>query len=116
MDIIAIVKNLISRHLNEGNDILSPSDLKKALESNNGMKGLQACIISIDNEKEPKVKSKIKQISLLNNFDFEEDSITARKAYEIGNGRTVNIKYIEDPNLDCRDMAGLAVSVITPGN
>ena len=31
----------IFRFLNEGNDILRPSDLKRALESNNGMKDRQ---------------------------------------------------------------------------
>lgn len=49
----------VARFLNEGNDILSASDLKRALESNNGLKGTKTCVISIDNAEEPKIQSKI---------------------------------------------------------
>ncbi|XP_061196604.1 uncharacterized protein LOC133204877 [Saccostrea echinata] len=58
-------------------------DLKRALVSNHGLKGTKACVVSIDNAEEPKMKSKIPQISLLNNFIFNVDSVIMRKAYQV---------------------------------
>lgn len=101
----------VARFLNEGNDILSASDLKRALESNNGLKGTKTCVISIDNAEEPKIKSKIPQISLLNNFRFDVDSVIARRAYQIGCGRLIETNTLKDQHLNVGEMNGFEVNV-----
>lgn len=101
----------VARFLNEGNDILSASDLKRALESNNGLKGTKICVISIDNAEEPKIKSKIPQISLLNNFRFDVDSVIARRAYQIGCGRLIETNTLKDQHLNVGEMNGFEVNV-----
>lgn len=37
---------------NEGNDILSPHDMKSALESHGGVKGTQVCVVTVPPESE----------------------------------------------------------------
>ena len=100
----------IARYLNEGNDIVTALDLKKALDSNQGLKGTNVCVISVDNDHEPKINTKIKYISLLNNFEFLHDCIIARKAYQVGIGKTMDIKALRNPDLDQREMTGMEAS------
>ena len=95
----------IARYLNEGNDIVTALDLKKALDSNQGLKGTNVCVISVDNDHEPKINTKIKDISLLNNFEFLHDCIIARKAYQVGIGKTMDINALRNPDLDQRERA-----------
>ncbi|KAK3095239.1 hypothetical protein FSP39_012015 [Pinctada imbricata] len=77
------------KHTNEGNNILSPQDMKMALESHGGVKGTQASVVTVPNETEAKTRYKIPQITTLNNFTFTEEGIVARKAYSIGEGQII---------------------------
>ncbi|XP_061166339.1 uncharacterized protein LOC133204841 [Saccostrea echinata] len=84
-------------------------DLKRALESNHGLKGTKACVVSIDNAEEPKIKSPILQNSLLNNFIFNVDSVIMRKAYQVGCGRLIETNPLKYQHLDVREMKGFQV-------
>jgi hypothetical protein len=57
-----------------------------ALESNGGVTGVVASIVSIDQNQEIKMKTKIPNISLINNISFQPHGIIFRKAYGIGKG------------------------------
>lgn len=66
--------------------------MKTALESHGGVKGTKACIVSIDQQMEPKTRTKIPGISSYNNFIFNDDGITVQKAYRIGTGMKIRQK------------------------
>ncbi|CAC5387358.1 unnamed protein product [Mytilus coruscus] len=78
----------IYRYANEGHNVLNAGDMKKALEA------MEAS--------EPKIKSKIPGISVLNNFVFTEIGIVARKAYQVGSGQLIQTSGISDQNL-CKE-------------
>ncbi|CAC5373958.1 unnamed protein product [Mytilus coruscus] len=79
----------IYRYANEGHNVLNAGDMKKALQSYGGVKGTNVCVVFIDQASEPKIKSKIPGISVLNNFAFTEIGIVARKAYQVHEPFTV---------------------------
>lgn len=74
-----------------GHDILNCTDIKTALESHGGVKGTRACIVSVDQQMEPKIKTKIQGISSFNNFVFSDDGITVQRAYKTGDGKKIAV-------------------------
>ena len=97
------------KYANEGHNIINPKDLKTALDSHGGMKGLQVCIASIDQSLEPKTRVKIQGVSSLN-FIFAEKSLSARKAYQIGKGQVITNACMEDPNLSLENVYRVQVN------
>ncbi|CAG2223968.1 unnamed protein product [Mytilus edulis] len=84
----------IYKYANEGHNVVSSADMKTALESHGEIWGTQVSIISMNQDDEPHAKVKIpgisKMINMLNNFTFGGEAITARKAYEVGEGLMIN--------------------------
>ncbi|CAC5418232.1 unnamed protein product [Mytilus coruscus] len=70
----------IYKYANEGHNVVSSADMKTALDSHGGIIGTQVSIISVNQDDEPYSKVKIPGISMLNNFTFGGEAITARKA------------------------------------
>lgn len=101
----------VVRFLNEGNDIFFVLDLKRVLESNNGLKGIKICVIFIDNVEELKIKFKIFQISFLNNFRFDVDLVIVRRVYQIGCGCFIEINILKDQYFNVGEMNGFEVNV-----
>lgn len=81
----------IFKYADEGHDILNCTEIKPALESHGGVKGTRACIVSVDQQMEPKIKTKIQGISSLNNFVFSDDCITVQRAYTISDGKKIAV-------------------------
>ena len=94
----------VYKYANEGHNVINPRDLKTALDSHGGLKGLQVCVASIDQSLEPKTRVKIQGVSSLNNFVFKESGLTARKAYQIGKGQIIANTCMEDPNLSLENV------------
>lgn len=86
---IACAKSHIRRFLNEGNNINTASDMKKALDSYGGVKGCRASVVSIDTTKQQILKHRWTGITLLNNFEFLKSGIKVWKAYTIGKGKSI---------------------------
>jgi hypothetical protein len=86
---IACAKSHIRRFLNEGNNINTASDMKKALDSYGGVKGCRASVVSIDRTKQQIAKHKWTGITLFNNFEFLKTGIKMWKAYKIGKGKLI---------------------------
>ena len=59
------------RYLNEGNDINSASDMKRALDSYGGVKGCRTAVVSVDTSRQDITHHKWTGIQSLNNFQFE---------------------------------------------
>ena len=90
----APLKAHIKRWVNEKHDVLTAEDMKQAIESYGGLKGCQAAVVQVDTSLDLGRSNKIPGISLLNNFEFSEDSgIRAWRAYSIGPGHL--LKYCE---------------------
>ncbi|CAB4039653.1 Hypothetical predicted protein [Paramuricea clavata] len=86
---IACVKSHIRHFLNEGNNINTASDMKKALDSYGGVKGCRASVVSISRTKQQIAKHKWTGITLFNNFEFLKSGIKVWKAYKIGKGKLI---------------------------
>ena len=85
----ASMKAHIRRWVNEKHDVVTAEDMKTALECHGGVKGCKAAVVAVDTTKETNSQNKIPNISLLNNFKYEENGIRAWKAYSIGPGRFI---------------------------
>ena len=71
-------------------DILTACDLKKALESNGGVKGCRVSIVEMpQRSSQIDTNVKIKGISQIHNIRYEEGGIRFRKEFDIGKGKRV---------------------------
>lgn len=86
---IACAKSHMRRFLNEGNDINTANDMKKALDSHGGVKGCRASVVSVDTTKQQIVKHKWTGITSFTNFEFLKSGIRVWKAYDIGKGKLI---------------------------
>ena len=71
----------MTRHLNEDNDVMNVLDIKQALESNNGVKGIVPYVV----EGVPVLSTNVTRItgiSLLHNFEYDSNRLRVRKAFE----------------------------------
>ncbi|CAC5425036.1 unnamed protein product [Mytilus coruscus] len=105
----------IFKYANEGHDILNSNDMKTALESHGGVKGTQTCIVSVNQEVEPKIRTKIPGISSFNNFTFLDDGIIVKKAYNVGSGKKIGNGTLTDKNLEVERVYNLKVNYPFPG-
>lgn len=91
---IASAKSHMRRFLNEGNNINTASDMKKALDSYGGVKGCRASVVSVDTTKQQIFKHKWTGITSFNNFQFLKSGIRVWKAYKIGKGKLITKKEL----------------------
>ena len=84
-------------------DILTACDLKKALESNGGVKGCRVSIVEMpQRSSQIDTNVKIKGISQIHNIRYEEGGIRFWKAFDIGKGKRVvpdNMSSAEIPKV-----------------
>ena len=76
----------IRRWVNEKHDVVTAEDIKTALESHGGLKGIRAAVVHVDTSRE-NTDNKIPGISLLNNFSFEGDGVRVWRAFNFGPSR-----------------------------
>ena len=93
---IACMKSHMRRFLNEGNDINSASDMKKAIDSYGGVKGCRAAVLSVDTSKQNIFKHKWTGITSFNNFKFRKTGIRVWKAYNIGKGKLIKNRQLQE--------------------
>ncbi|CAC5359044.1 unnamed protein product [Mytilus coruscus] len=89
------------RFADEGNDILGPCDMKTALDCYGGLRGTYSSVISVSFKQETLAKKavKIPGISYMNNFEFKEDGIYAKRAYNVGTG-----KFLKNADLNIAEL------------
>ena len=90
----APMKAHIRRCVNEKHNVITAKDMKTALESHGGVKGVRAVVVQVDINKEI-TANKIPSISLLNNFSFEGNRIRAWRAFSVGPGRFLSYSQLE---------------------
>ena len=82
----ATVKAHVRRFVNEGNDVLTAENLRDAVLSNGGVRGVRVTLVDGSKIK-PLPPVKWEGVSHLNNFLYAQTSVTAWKAYKIGRGK-----------------------------
>lgn len=85
----ATIKAHIRRFINEGHDVLNAKDLKDAILSHGGLKGVRVCVVETASSLQVLKPVVWKGISTLNNFLYQADSCTVWKAYDVGSGKSV---------------------------
>ena len=91
--ILCPLKSTIRRYCNEGNDILSATDMREALQ-NRPVKGTTAFVNLVNREKMQLVVNKQENFSSFHNFQYETKGVRVWKAYSIGKGNLVPYKEI----------------------
>lgn len=86
------MKKCIRRYCNEGHNILSAEDMRTAL-SERPVKGMSACVCSVDEEKETLQVNKLDGFSKLHNIEFEEKGIHVW-SYRIGPGKKISFNQL----------------------
>ena len=90
----APMKAHIRRCVNEKHNVITAKDMKTALESHGGVKGVRAVVVQVDINKQI-TANKIPSISLLNNFSCEGNRIGAWRAFSVGPGRFLSYSQLE---------------------
>ena len=88
----ATIKSHMRIHLNSGNDIETPTQMKDAILSSGGVSAVNVTVCeSIAAPNMPSLK--VEGVSLLNNIKYEDDGIHVWKAYGIGSGKLIKLQY-----------------------
>ena len=91
--ILCPMKTCIRRFCNEGHDILSAGDMRRAL-SERPVKGTSACVCEVDEAKITLEVNKIDGFSKLHNVQFEEKGIRVWRSYRIGRGKEISFDQL----------------------
>ena len=105
--ILCPLKSSVRTYCSEGNDILSASDMRDALQKH-PVRGTSASVNMVDESKKSLQVKKIDHFSGFHNFTFESSGISARRAYKIGRGKlfpydTLYLKHQEATGLMTKD-------------
>ena len=84
--IICPLKSSIRKYCNEGNDILRAEDMYAALDKY-PVRGTTCSVSRINDSVTQLEVRKLSNFSSFHNFKYDQDGITARKAYGIGKGK-----------------------------
>lgn len=84
----ATVKAHVRRFVDEGHDVVTANDLRDAILSNNGVRGVRVAVVNCAVAM-PTLTVKWEGVSNLNNFLYDADSVTVWKAYRMGEGKAV---------------------------
>ena len=93
------MKSALKTFGNEGNDFLTASDMRRALEERK-VSGTTACVGKIDEAKNSLVIKKVKGFSTIHNFQYESNGIRLWKAYGIGDGKLINNNFLFSSHLE----------------
>ena len=105
--ILCPLKSSVRTYCSEGNDILSASDMRDALQKH-PVRGTSASVNMVDESKKSLQVKKIDHFSGFHNFTLESSGIRARRAYTIGRGKlfpydTLYLKHQELTGLMTKD-------------
>jgi len=82
-------KSHVNRFLNEGNDVMSVEQVKKALESHGGVRSIVPYVVEYPESASKCPTPRIPDVSLLHNYQYCNDGLKVWKVYSIGTGKLV---------------------------
>jgi len=77
------------RYINEGHDVVSADDLKRAILSHGGVRVARVTLIDSTKQHSISSQGKLEGASNLNNFHCGEECLTVWKAFDVGEGKTI---------------------------
>ncbi|KAK3734700.1 hypothetical protein QZH41_011292, partial [Actinostola sp. cb2023] len=92
----ATIKAHVRRYINEGHDVQTALDLRDAISSNDGVRGVRVALVD-GSALSPLDVGELEGISTLNNFSFSERGLTCWKAYNVGQGKTIPWSQLQVP-------------------
>ena len=102
----ATCKSHVRIFINEGNDVTKADQLKDALLSHGGIKGVR--VVAMETIEDLVEDSrKIPMISKLTNFAFHGDSIIAWRAYDAGKGKEIALEKTSSGNCKWKIYVGV---------
>ena len=97
----ATIKAHILRYINEGHDVVSANDLKRAILSHGGIRGVRVTLIDSTKQHRILLQGKLEGVSNLNNFHYGEECLTVWKAFDVGEGKTIPWSQLQGKNISC---------------
>ena len=88
------MKAHIRQWVNEKHDVITAEDMKTALKSHGGVKGVRAAVVQVDATKES-TANKIQSISLLNNFSFEKEVFGGHSALDLADSCPTQLEVVQ---------------------
>ncbi|KAL9977576.1 hypothetical protein ACROYT_G014995 [Oculina patagonica] len=86
----ATIQAHVLRYIGDGRDVVSADDLKGAILSHGGVRGVSVTLVNLRNQPPPiSVQGKLEGVSTLNNFHYGNECLTVWKAFDVGNGKTI---------------------------
>ncbi|XP_046570041.1 uncharacterized protein LOC124278361 [Haliotis rubra] len=86
----AHMKRKMRTWVTEGNDIVTATDMKSAIDATTGVTGCQVAVVTMDTDKQIVKSHRLKQINCFNEVVFQDNGILLRKAYAIGDGKFIS--------------------------
>ena len=83
----ATIKAHLLRYINEGHDVVTADDLKRAILSHGGIRGVRVTLIDSTKQHPISLHGKLEGVSSLNNFHYGKECLTAWKAFDVGKGK-----------------------------
>ena len=85
----AVLKNHMRTYLNSGNDITNAEQMKTAMESNGGVRGLSVVLGGSLQVPEKYVPEKWDGVSLINDIVYKKRNMEVWRAYDFGTGKKI---------------------------
>ncbi|KAK3748950.1 hypothetical protein QZH41_010037, partial [Actinostola sp. cb2023] len=87
----ATCKSHMRIHLNEGHNVTTAKEMKDALLSHGGIKGVRVAVVENAEILTMREQKKMPGINKLNNFEYKQNKLVTWRAYEVGKGKTLTI-------------------------
>ncbi|XP_062590554.1 uncharacterized protein LOC134252133 [Saccostrea cucullata] len=92
---IAHMRTKMKTWVASGNNIVTASDMKTALDSGKGVAGCQIAVCVIDTSKQTMKTHKLKGVNDYSYVGFQRDGIILKKAYNIGKGQFISYETLD---------------------
>ncbi|KAK2568855.1 hypothetical protein P5673_006904 [Acropora cervicornis] len=86
--ILCPLKGAIRRYCNEGHDVLTASDMHKALKER-PVQGCTASVCHVNETKKGIDIKKLQQFSAMHDFSYQQDGLRVWKAFQVGPGKLI---------------------------
>ena len=90
----ATIKAHVPCFVSEGHDVLTADDLKDAILSNNGVRGVRVAVVNCE-VLPPTQPVKWEGVSNANNLLYEDTGLTEWRAYDIGKRKTFLLSQLQ---------------------
>lgn len=91
----AVLKSHARTYLNQANNVSTAEELYKALTYRGGVRDCSVALVSFKQPKDKEKEEKIKNITLLRNFSFQNNCLTTQKAYGMGIEQVIKFSDIK---------------------